>query len=78
MTTQNELVSYEEKTVIQCLSGKDGLDPLIAEVTQAVNSFEHDMGTATSRAKTASLAHRVSKFKTAIDGMGKTWFLTGK
>lgn len=67
----SELIQYEEKTVLQCMSDKDGLEPLIGQVKELVGSFEHDMGTAASRAKTASLAHKVAKFKTAIDGMGK-------
>jgi colicin import membrane protein len=67
----SELIQYEEKTVLQLMSGKDGLEPLIGQVKELVDGFEHDMGTAASRAKTASLAHKVAKFKTAIDGMGK-------
>ena len=67
----SELIKFEEKTTLQCMSDKDGLEPLIGQVKGLIGSFEHDMTTAASRAKTASLAHRVSKFKTKIDGLGK-------
>jgi len=67
----SELIEYEAKTVLQVMSDKDGLDPLIGQVKELVGSFEHDMSTAASRAKTASLAHKVAKFKTKVDGMGK-------
>jgi hypothetical protein len=67
----SELIQYEEKTVLQCMSDKDGLEPIIKQVKELVGSFEHDMGTAASRAKTISLASKVGKFKTVIDELGK-------
>ena len=36
MCTAKELVQYEKKSVTESLSGKDGLEPLIQQVKDAV------------------------------------------
>lgn len=71
MSEQKELFKFEEKTVLQCFARKGGLDLLLGDVKALIKLFDHDMSTAGSRAKTASLAHKVAKFKTKIDGLGK-------
>lgn len=67
----NDLLVIEDTTVLSAFSGRDGLDPLIKQATDLVESFEHDMSTPGSRMKTASLANKVAKFKVRVDGMGK-------
>lgn len=69
--SEQQLVEFEEKTVLAAFTDRKGLDPLVTQAQELVSTFEHDMKTAGSRAKTASLAAKVSKFKTTLDGMGK-------
>ncbi len=65
------LVVIENKSVIKAFSEKGGLDSIIEEARQVVDGFEHDLSTVAGRAKTASVAYKVSKFKSRLDGMGK-------
>lgn len=67
----NELVVIEEKTALQVFSSDNGLDPIIQQAKEAVDGFDHDLSTAAGRKRTASLANKVAKLKTRLDGMGK-------
>lgn len=67
---ENELIVIEEKKALQVFTSGE-VDPIIAEARKIVNNFKHDLSTGTSRARTASLASKVSKFKVKIDGLGK-------
>ena len=67
----SELIVVEEATALQVFSTDGGLDPILAEARDVVRDFEHDLSTATSRKRTASLAMKVRKLKTRLDGMGK-------
>lgn len=67
----NELVVIEEKTALQVFSSDNGLDPIIQQAKEAVEGFDHDLSTAAGRKRTASLANKVAKLKTRLDGMGK-------
>lgn len=66
-----ELVTIEETTTLQAFSDSGGLDPIISEVKELVVNFDHDVLTGSGRKKTASLAMKVRKLKTRLDGMGK-------
>lgn len=66
-----ELTVVEEKNVLVAFSQDGGLDPVVEEAKKIVSEFEHDMSTAASRKRTGSLANKVAKLKTRIDGMGK-------
>ena len=66
-----DLVVFEETTVLQAFSEPSGLDPLVSQARQIVDGFKHDLSTDAGRKRTASLAHKVAKFKTRIDGLGK-------
>ena len=67
----NELVVIEEQTALKVFSSDNGLDPIIQQAKEAVEGFEHDLSTAAGRKRTASLANKVAKLKTRLDGMGK-------
>lgn len=67
----NELVVIEEATALQVFSTDNGLDPIIQQAREAVDGFDHDLSTAAGRKRTASLANKVAKLKTRLDGMGK-------
>ena len=67
----NELVVIEEKNALAVFSNENGLDPIIQQAKDLVDEFEHDLSTAAGRKRTASLANKVAKLKTRLDGMGK-------
>jgi len=69
--SEQELVVIEETTVLAAFTSEDGLDAIVEEVRAIVIGFEHDMKTAGSRAKTATLAAKIPKLKTKLDGLGK-------
>ena len=66
-----ELVEFKKTTVLAAFSSKEGLDSVVSDTAKLVYSFEHDMSTGASRARTASLAAKVAKLKTRLDGLGK-------
>lgn len=67
----SDLIVINKKKALEAFSVDDGLQGCIDEATAIVEAFEHDLSTAAGRKKTASLAHKVSKLKTRLDGMGK-------
>lgn len=67
----NELITIEQETVLAVFSQEGGLNPVIEQARQVVAGFEHDMSTAASRKRTASLANKVAKLKVKLDDMGK-------
>lgn len=67
----SDLIEIKKETVLQAFSSGDGLEPVIQDAKNLVESFSHDMSTKTSRAKTASLASKVAKLKVKLDDMGK-------
>lgn len=71
MEKTNELALVEGVTALQVFSTEGGLDPIIEEAKVFVASFEHDLSTGVGRKRTASLAAKVAKLKTTLDGMGK-------
>lgn len=66
-----ELVEFKKTTVLAAFSSKEGLDSVVSDTVALVQSFEHDMSTGASRARTASLASKVAKLKVRLDGLGK-------
>ena len=66
-----DLIVLAESTALEAFQSTDGLDPIIQQVKDAVNDFEHDMSTDASRKRTASIAAKVRKVKTKLDAMGK-------
>jgi len=67
----NDLVVIEEEKLLKAFSDYNGLDPVIQQAREVVETFEHDLSTDSGRKRTASLAHKVAKLKTRLDGMGK-------
>lgn len=65
------LLAIENKIIVEAFSKDGGLDSIIEQARQEVAGFVHDLSTAAGRKKTASMAHKVSKFKMRLDGMGK-------
>ena len=67
----NDLIEIEETTILAAFVAPAGLDPLIQQAKDLVDGFEHNVDSAGGRARTASLAAKVAKFKTRLDSMGK-------
>jgi len=66
-----DVILVKEQTVLDTFSSKNGLDCVLREAHILVGNFTHDMSTAASRAKTASLASNVAKLKGRVDALGK-------
>lgn len=72
MQNQNiAILDDSAEIAVQMFTADSGLKPVVAQVADIVASFEHDMSTAASRKRTASLSAKVSKFKVRIESIGK-------
>lgn len=49
----------------------DGVDPLLGKIKEEVSKFKPDMTTAKGRKEIASMASKVARLKTYLDGLGK-------
>lgn len=67
----NELVVIEPKNVLTLFTESDQLEEIIKQVEMEVATFEHDLSNDARRKKTASLANKVARTKTYLDGLGK-------
>lgn len=67
----NELIVIENKDVLEIFTN-DGIDPILNKIKEEVRKFVPDMTTKKGRDEIASMAHKVAKSKTLLDGKGKT------
>ena len=67
----NELIVIEEKNALTVFTQDSGLNEIIKQVEMEVATFEHDLSTGAGRKRTASLANKVARTKTYLDGLGK-------
>lgn len=68
----NEIAVLPTKeTALQVYSAEAGLDPYLAKIKQEIDSFKPDVTTKKGRDAIASIAHKVSRSKTALDNIGK-------
>lgn len=65
-----ELVPVEKLDVPAIFTG-DALDPLLVSIEQRARSLVPDLSTTKGRAEVASMAYKVSRCKTFLDGAGK-------
>lgn len=66
-----ELIQIEPQTALSVFTTPGGLDPFLDRVRQEIDRFEPDMSSAKGRAEIKSFAHKVVKFKTRVEGIGK-------
>lgn len=66
-----ELVKIEKKEVVKAFESGECYKVVVDAAKTEVDKFEHDLSTSAGRKRTASLANKVAKLKTAIDGIGK-------
>lgn len=71
MSEEQQLIVVDETNALDLFTKEGGLDFIIEEARNLVDGFEHDLSTDTGRKKTASLAHKIARFKVRLDGMGK-------
>lgn len=67
----NELVEIPKSNALAVFTEPAGLDPYLARIRQEIDALEPDISTPKGRAEIASLAFKVSRCKTALDGVGK-------
>jgi hypothetical protein len=68
---ENELVVIEKETALAVFSGPKGLDPYLAKIKAEIDAFVPDVSTKKGRDAVASIAYKVAKSKTYLDGVGK-------
>lgn len=72
MTIQTELQTVPtEENALQVYSAPNGLDPYLALIRAELDGFIPNVTTKKGRAEIASIAAKVAKSKTALDGIGK-------
>lgn len=72
MSAAKELALVPPKeTALQVFQQPNGLEPYLQKIRAEIDSFVPDVTTRKGREEIASIAHRVSRSKTALDGVGK-------
>lgn len=66
----NELVVVEKNNIPKIFE-EGGCDPLLKRIKEEVGKFKGDITTTTGRKEIASMAHKVARSKTYLDGLGK-------
>lgn len=71
MTTNTALVEIANVNIQEVFEDVTKIQPLLDHVHKEANSFEPDTSTKAGRDQIASMAHKVAKSKTLLDGAGK-------
>lgn len=69
--TETALVVLEPTTALAVFTESGKVDPILAQIKKIVTEFTPDTATAKGRAEIASIAHKVARSKTYLDGIGK-------
>lgn len=70
MSTQ-DLIVVPKETALTVFSSDSGLEPFMAKIRAEIDAFIPDVSTKKGRDSIASIAHKVAKSKTYLDGVGK-------
>lgn len=68
---ETALVVIEPTTALDVFTESSKVDPILAQIKKIVAEFVPDITTAKGRAEIASIAHKVARSKTYLDGIGK-------
>lgn len=68
---ETALVVIEPTTALAVFTEPAKVDPILAQIKKIVTEFTPDITTAKGRAEIASLAYKVARSKTYLDGIGK-------
>lgn len=72
MSTETQLAIVPPKeTALQVFQAANGLDPYLQQIRAEIDAFVPDVSTKKGRDAIASIAHKVSRSKTALDNVGK-------
>lgn len=66
-----ELVVIPKESALDVFTTVAGLDPYLAQVRAEIDAFTPNLATKKGRDEVASLAYKVAKIKTYLDGVGK-------
>jgi len=71
MTEETALVPIKPVDIPALFATEGAIDSILAEIEKRATDFDADVGTAKGRKEIASIAHKVARSKTLIDGEGK-------
>jgi len=71
MNDSTELATIPKESVLTVFSADNGLDYYMAHIRSEIDSFVPDVTTKKGRDGIASIAFKVAKSKTYLDGLGK-------
>lgn len=71
MSAAQELIVIPKESALTVFSEPQGLEPFMAKIRAEIDAFVPDVSTAKGRKEIASIAHKVAKSKTYLDGVGK-------
>ena len=66
-----DLVAVPTDQAMEVFTADHGLDPYLKQIRQEIDGFVPDLTTAKGRSEIASMAHKIARSKTALDGVGK-------
>jgi len=66
-----EIALVPKENALQVYSAENGLDPYLQKIRTEIDSFVPDVSTRKGREAIASIAYKVARSKTALDGVGK-------
>ena len=66
-----ELAVIPKETALQVFTAVDGMNPYLARIRAEIDGFNGDVATKKGRESIASMAFKVAKTKTYLDGVGK-------
>ena len=66
-----EITPLTKQNALEVFTAEHGLDPFLSQIRKEIDVFVPDTGTTKGRASIASIAAKVAKSKTYLDGVGK-------
>jgi len=67
----NDLITIEQSTALTVFTKPDGLKGILDQIADEARSVALDVSTAKGRKEVASVAYKIARSKTYIDGVGK-------
>ena len=71
MSESTDLIEIPKANALEVFSADQGLAPYMAKIRAEIDAFVPDVTTKRGRDAIASIAHKVARSKTALDGVGK-------
>lgn len=71
MNAATDIALVPKENALQVYTAENGLDPYLQKIRSEIDSFVPDVSTRKGREAIASIAYKVARSKTALDGVGK-------